>query len=536
MPTKTALRGDLVVSSKILGHISEGLYRGPAGVLKELVSNSFDANARTVWISTGRPTFDVVSVRDDGDGMSLQKFLEIVSGGIGDSDKRVTDKPLINGRQVIGRLGIGILGVSQISHEFSVVSHVRESREAFRAVVSMRDFRRDILAYDDDGEQEADDDGEDETDAEGEKGDGGFPVGGFEAEEIEFDEKRAGLTITAIDPTEGFRRQLAEDKPGPMPREFREFIESSRKKNELAEGSLYNRMIWQLASLVPIPYLADSTVSDGDKGMAAIAEAVGNFDFTVIVDGVKLFRPALMDGPVVEVGIDSKGEGDGPFQFPLGLDTTVWGTRLVVKGYLYGSAGSALHPEDIRGLLIRLRHVGIGEYDTSLLGYRFAEGPRYAWLSGELFVEQGIEDALTVGRDGFDAGHPHYIELRSWIHNELRSRVFPALYRGIKSRRIKREAIKLEQRETAFLESIRVFAGMPLEVRDVADRSFPPVKVDLQQGVVSINSAVDWPRGRRQRDMAQKLSVIFELVRVVDTDRNEVEEFINLSQKLLTQQ
>ena len=35
------IRGQLIVSSKVLGHISEGLYRGPAGVLKELVANGF---------------------------------------------------------------------------------------------------------------------------------------------------------------------------------------------------------------------------------------------------------------------------------------------------------------------------------------------------------------------------------------------------------------------------------------------------------------------------------------------------------------
>ena len=91
MSTNLSRQGKLVVSSKILGHISEGLYRGPSGVFKELVSNSYDANAKTVWISTGRPTFDVVSIRDDGDGMSLDKFTEVVSGGIGDSDKRVID-------------------------------------------------------------------------------------------------------------------------------------------------------------------------------------------------------------------------------------------------------------------------------------------------------------------------------------------------------------------------------------------------------------------------------------------------------------
>ena len=73
--------GPLLVSTKVLGHISEGLYRGPAGVFNELVSNAFDANATTVWISTGHPTFDVVSIRDDGDGMTLDKFIEVVSGG-----------------------------------------------------------------------------------------------------------------------------------------------------------------------------------------------------------------------------------------------------------------------------------------------------------------------------------------------------------------------------------------------------------------------------------------------------------------------
>ena len=77
--------------------------------------------------------------------MTLEKFTEIVSGGIGDSDKRTREDRLINNRQVIGRLGIGILGVSQISHEFSIVSHVREEQTAFRASVWMKDFRKDIL-------------------------------------------------------------------------------------------------------------------------------------------------------------------------------------------------------------------------------------------------------------------------------------------------------------------------------------------------------------------------------------------------------
>ena len=170
--------GALVVSSKILGHISEGLYRGPSGVFKELVSNAFDANSKTIWISTGRPTFDVVSVRDDGDGMTRGKFMELVSGGIGDSDKRVNGPVLLYGREVIGRLGIGILGVSQISHEFSIVSHSSADKSAFQASVWMKDFRRDIL--DQKKAEDPESEGRDPDASEG------YSVGGYQVEDIPF--------------------------------------------------------------------------------------------------------------------------------------------------------------------------------------------------------------------------------------------------------------------------------------------------------------------------------------------------------------
>ena len=79
-----------------------------------------------------------------------------------------------------------------------------------------------------------------------------------------------------------------------------------------------------------------------------------------------------------------------------------------------------------------MKHVGIGEYDKSFLGYRIAEGPRFAWLTGELFIEHGLEDALTVGRDGFDTGHPHYIALRKWLHSQLHREVFSDSNQGNK--------------------------------------------------------------------------------------------------------
>ncbi len=526
--SSTPTTGELRVSSKVLGHISEGLYRGPAGVFKELISNAFDANAKTMWISTGRPTFDVVSVRDDGDGMTLGKFKEVVSGGIGDSDKRILGEPLINGRQVIGRLGIGILGVSQISHEFSIVSHSRPTQSAFRALVQMKDFRKEIL----DNET-----GSDYQQSQGEVSESkGFTVGSYEAEAIDFDPNKAGLMITATEPTEGFRRQLSEDQPLPIPKEFSAFIEWSRGKDTLATGPWYRRMIWQIASLAPIPYLPRGTDFSQDDAMFNVAGSLEEFDFNVIVDGVKLYKPFLVTGPATPVREGTIGEGMNPFHFPLELNEKVWGSKLVVRGYLYSSAGSALHPSELRGVLIRLRHVGVGEYDKSFLGYRFAEGPRFAWLTGELFVDEGLEDALTVGRDGFDAGHPHYIVMRKWLHDQLRSRVFPTLYRGIDARRISKEHGRNRSRTDSFIDLISSFAGVSIEVRETNRPGSSPVEIDLRDGVATVNTAAIWPRGKRQREMAQRLSIIFELVRLTKTDRDAVSNFVELTQRLLSQQ
>ena len=493
--------------------------------MKELISNAYDANAKTVWISTGRPTFDVISVKDDGDGMTLDKFVRLMSGGIGDSDKRKREEPLINGRKAIGRLGIGILGISQLSHEFSIVSHSRNTKTAFEATVQMKDFRSEILDQEADPSPTRDDGNQEEAQ--------GFEVGGYGATEIPYDPDNAGLTITATDPTEGFRRQMSEDSPKPLPRAFSDFARWAIEKDNLATGTWYNQMIWQIASLIPVPYMPDTEAKAADDAMAKITQALKDFEFDVVIDGVKLYKPVLLHGPAVQVAQSTIGEGEGSFHFPLEFDSEVWGSPLQIRGYIHASGGTVLHPDEMRGLLIRLKHIGVGGYDKSFLGYRYAEGPRFGWLTGELFVDEGLEDALTVGRDGFDAGHPHYIALRKWIHDELRSRVFPTLHRGYASRREIREVKRQSIRSQGLLDLISKCAGSQMEIKYVHERGSRSVRVDLENGIASINESAKWPRGKRQRETIQNICLIFELVHLSHVERDALENFKELAEKLL---
>src|SRR5579875_388988 len=82
---------EIEVSSKLLGHISAGVYRSAGRAIKELVSNAFDARATKAVITTNWPSFDIITCRDDGTGMTLTEFRRLMHGGIGESTKRLPD-------------------------------------------------------------------------------------------------------------------------------------------------------------------------------------------------------------------------------------------------------------------------------------------------------------------------------------------------------------------------------------------------------------------------------------------------------------
>ena len=124
------------VHERALAHLSRGLYRSPASALRELVSNAWDANATRVTIDTNHPNFFQLTVEDDGDGFSRDEFDELMSGGIGNSQKRTGEKELKFGRPTIGRLGIGMLGIAQICGAFTVISKPA-SGVAFKARVNL---------------------------------------------------------------------------------------------------------------------------------------------------------------------------------------------------------------------------------------------------------------------------------------------------------------------------------------------------------------------------------------------------------------
>lgn len=108
------------ISLSVLNHLGRNLYRNFITVLGEAVSNSWDADAKNVWIYLDREKNYLV-IKDDGIGMTSNdfqnKFLKI-----GYSKRKDGDTHTPSGRPYIGRKGIGKLALLSCAKEISIIT------------------------------------------------------------------------------------------------------------------------------------------------------------------------------------------------------------------------------------------------------------------------------------------------------------------------------------------------------------------------------------------------------------------------------
>ncbi len=147
---KTILKTD----ERVIARVTDGIYRQPASALRELISNAYDADATRVVIKTDAPRFDKISIEDNGLGMTPEALTHMLLH-IGGSAKRqligkdlgITDKkdPTLSpsGRKLIGKIGIGIFSVSQLTHKFQIITKVKGDKYRTVATVVLKQYSDD---------------------------------------------------------------------------------------------------------------------------------------------------------------------------------------------------------------------------------------------------------------------------------------------------------------------------------------------------------------------------------------------------------
>jgi hypothetical protein len=157
------LQEQLVVDNRVFARITDGIYRRPSSALRELIFNSYDADATEVTISTDWPRFERMSVSDNGNGMTEVALSNLLTH-IGGSSKRTArgteigtassdDPDLSPGlRRLIGKIGIGLFAVSHLTTHFQIITKARGERDWLIAEIWLMTYTEaDLRASSKDG-------------------------------------------------------------------------------------------------------------------------------------------------------------------------------------------------------------------------------------------------------------------------------------------------------------------------------------------------------------------------------------------------
>jgi hypothetical protein len=501
------------VHERALAHLSRGLYRSPASALRELVSNAWDANATEVNIDTNYPNFFQLSVQDNGDGFSRDEFERMMKGGIGNSGKRVEARQPKFGRPLIGRLGIGMLGIAQICGSFVVTSKPLKGT-GFRANVHLYDLGKSKW-------DEAKSDLVHDADvvSDGQKlSDKIIDIGTYDFEEIGDEELPQGTRILTEDVTptftQAFQDSLKLEGYKPVPIDWRRAVTKTLNSSiSLQLLGDYWRLLWELSASCPVCYLSDDALP---KGLIRQEnEHLEACKFNLIVDGRRLLKPIYL-----------KGNPGGYTTYKLERKTLkVYGRSLTFSGYIVVQEGKQLKPDELRGILVRIRNIGVGYYDPSMLDYRFNEGPRSRWVTGEIFVEEGLEDALNIDRDSFNRFHPEFRALQEEVHKVLRGDVFPSVYKNIDVRSKEKREEKSVKREKLTKDVLKAVENRPIKItRHLAATDEDEVsssslrKRDAVE--ISVPKAEELSTSKSSQQLARSILMVFELA-LLESDKDD---------------
>src|SRR5208337_2825181 len=368
---------------------------------------------------------------DNGEGFTGEEFESLMDGGIGNSTKRETARSLIRDRPLIGRLGIGMLGVAQICSAFTISSKTPDGK-GFSAAVHLYDLLKEKLDQDD------------SSIISGKEVD----VGTYDfVEDFDLQSMDYGTVITTSDVhpvfVRTFQQSLQFEKFKEPPLKWSGVLSILAKTESLQELGDYWRLLWELSAASPLRYLDRNALPD--NLIVEEQERLKSYDFRVILDGIELFKPVYL-----------QGNANGYTTFKIeNQEKKVYGKDLKFHGYIAVQEGSQLRPDELRGIMIRVKNIGIGYYDQSMLDYRINEGPRSRWITGEIFVTRGLEDALNIDRDSFNRFHPEFRVLQDYVHNVLKGQIFPRVYKQIDKRSAVRQKAKYKARKEHLSNVIR---------------------------------------------------------------------------------
>lgn len=513
--------GSLGTNDRIISRVTDGIYREPWSAFRELVSNAYDADATKVSINSDFPFFDEIRISDNGNGMDRATVADLLTNIGGSSKRTLRGKALKTvdqndptkspgGRKLIGKIGVGIFAVAQITNHFQIVTKRKGSDERVSATVKINTFREDALATEDEAKFES---GRYEVVAEktSDLDQHGTTIillnvqrgvkEKLQSREIwdalEQQEEAKGLGVLDTVKTPelhigqiGENRTLVRSQVLPWKKEdsplqkfqklFDKTIELGRNsidRTDLSHLDNYLKMVWRLSLGSPIRYLDNTPfdfssetnlnlyrLSNKSKGQAekieldeeeTLREKLGLkscfdeplADFSVHIDGIELRRPVQLPEQ-----LHGSSKLKKPALFVGKAEAKFLNSSIEMSGgtlsfEAYLYWNDKIVPKESIGALIRVNGASGTLFDPDFLGYSISEQTRKKQITCEIFVLEGLDGALNIDRESYNTSHPHYLYIQKWLHNAFRQFATQNKREGAEARKEATAKLNLQKEE-----------------------------------------------------------------------------------------
>lgn len=399
-PSETAVQ--------LVSHLSEGAYTTFAKAVKELVINAFDADATEVRMTLNKEC-STLTILDNGDGISADKFkTEFIR--IAGSKRRLQPKKRRFNRPMIGRFGIGFLSVARLCKTVTFYSKEKGRERGIAREIPLEHLFDKNNQLKNLHEQ----------------------YYFYTLPDLKDDK---GKSYTKIVLNE-LRPDIQEDLKA-----VKKFKKEWTNADELCG---VDRFKWELGILLPVKYAKDCPVYKTKKELIEKAKKeLDEFKFRVFVNkeeilkpiclGYQYFKGAKWEYPKKEV---PSGRYDVlPIVSPPG-------SKFKFYGYIYNQS-KQIQPSSLRGILLRINHIGIKGYSKSLFEFTKNIGPIQSAISGEIFLDSTFEEVLTLDKDDFKEDYPLFKELIGYIHDTIDDVAKVSRKRSSKAK-IKKESVKVK--------------------------------------------------------------------------------------------
>jgi len=356
-PRTTGWPKRIRVDKRIVNLLSRSLYADFPRAIREMVSNSYDADATIVRIKVELKNKEIV-VEDNGNGMSAEQFDNYlrIAGQPSEGSEGGELSPKFQRRR-IGRFGVGFLAAFPFCQSLEITSKRQGVETGFIAVIPAERYVRGVGT-------------EEEVSS--------IPVDGYnEPRSGKIHEhytriRMIGLNDLAI---AYFSKR------------------SERRKYSIEAQRGMDKLKWQLCETLPLDF-------KNKNSELAVCLEKSPAGMEIWLNDEQLFRNDLGGQVIDSTGPTYVKLGNLEFEYAI---TTNW---------------HIIQPVEARGLKIRLHGVGIGPRTYLDVEKEVRTFSRLNWLTGEIHVLKGLDESLALSRDTF-TWSPDYQALKERFHKVL---------------------------------------------------------------------------------------------------------------------